>query len=161
VDEALLTAVARLRRPWLTPLVVAFSRLGDYGIGWVVVGVTLALATGRPLGALGFAALVWGTLALNYAVKLLVRRERPVTGGAVEPLIVAPASSSFPSSHAAMSAAAACGLSALEPGLWPLFATLALLMALSRLYLAVHHPVDVAAGLVLGGLTGAAALLLV
>jgi membrane-associated phospholipid phosphatase len=125
-----------------------------------VVGVALALATGRPGGAVGFAALVWGTLGLNYGVKLLVRRERPASGS-VQPLIVAPSSTSFPSSHAAMSAAAAFGLSALEPELWPLFATLALLMALSRLYLAVHHPVDVAAGLALGTLTGAAALLLV
>lgn len=130
-------------------------------MGWVVVGAPLALVTDGAGAALAFAALIWGTLGLNYAVKRLVRRERPALDGAVPPLIEAPASPSFPSSHAAMSAAAAFGLSALVPGLWPLFATLALLMALSRIYLAVHHTPDVLAGLALGSVTGATYLALV
>ena len=130
-------------------------------MGWVVAGVPLALLTDGAGAALSFAALIWGTLGLNYAVKRLVRRPRPALDGAVPPLIEAPPSPSFPSSHAAMSAAAAFGLSALVPELWPLFATLALLMALSRIYLAVHHTPDVLAGLALGSVTGAAYLALV
>jgi undecaprenyl-diphosphatase len=45
------------------------------------------------------------------------------------------------------------------PGLGWLFATLALLMAASRLYLAVHYPLDVAVGLALGLAVGGAYLL--
>jgi len=159
-EDPVLLALARLRRPALDRAVAAFSRLGDYGVGWVVAGAALALALGRPGRALAFAALVWGTLGLNYAVKRVVRKERPAHGGAAPPLIQAPASPSFPSSHAAMSAAAAFGLSELVPGAWPLFATLAVLMALSRLYLAVHDTVDVVAGALLGSAVGAAYLLL-
>jgi membrane-associated phospholipid phosphatase len=155
-----LLALARLRRPGLDRAVAAFSFLGDYGVGWVIGGAALGLALGRPWRAVAFAALVFGTLGLNYAVKRVVRRERPPLGGPVQPLIHAPASPSFPSSHAAMSAAAAFGLSELVPEAWPLFATLAVLMALSRLYLAVHYTVDVVAGALLGTLVGLAYLLL-
>ena len=153
-------ALARLRRPGLDRLVAAYSRLGDYGIGWVVVGAALALVVGRPWRAVALAALIWGTLGLNFVAKRVVRRERPPLGGPVEPLIRAPASPSFPSSHAAMSAAAAFGLSELVPEAWPLFATLAVLMALSRLYLAVHYMVDVVAGAALGTVVGVAYLAL-
>ena len=125
-----------------------------------MAGVALALALGRPWRAVAVAALIWATLGLNYAIKHLLRRERPPLGGPVEPLIRAPTSPSFPSSHAAMSAAAVFGLSELVPEAWPLFATLAVLMALSRLYLAVHYTVDVVAGAVLGTAAGAAYLLL-
>ncbi len=158
--DPVLLALARLRRPGLTRVVAAYSRLGDNGIGWVVAGVVLALALGRPWRAVAVAALIWATLGLNYAIKHLLRRERPPLGGPVEPLIGAPTSPSFPSSHAAMSAAAVFGLSELVPEAWPLFATLAVLMALSRLYLAVHYTVDVVAGAVLGTAAGAAYLLL-
>jgi undecaprenyl-diphosphatase len=106
------------------------------------------------------AALVWLTLGINYATKRLVRRERPLARGGRPPLIRAPSSPSFPSSHAAMAAAGAVALSAYAPVAWPLFATLAILMAASRVYLAVHHVSDVVAGLAVGACTGAAFALL-
>jgi membrane-associated phospholipid phosphatase len=152
-------ALARLRRGWLDRLVLAYSWLGNYGLGWVAIAACLALAVGRwqPLPAI--AALVWGALAVNYAVKRVVRRERPAGDGGLAPLIVAPASPSFPSSHATMSAAAAFGLSLWAPAYAPLFATLAMLMAGSRVYLAVHHVGDVVAGVLLGTVLGVAFVL--
>ena len=69
---------------------------------------------------------VWTTLAANYAVKLLVRRERPVSSEpGLEPLLGVPASTSFPSSHAAMSFAGATVLAYFHPSLWPLYYALA------------------------------------
>ena len=44
--------------------------------------------------------------------------------------------------------------------LCPLFATLAILMAASRVHLAVHHVSDVVAGLAVGACTGAVFALL-
>ena len=55
-----------------------------------------------------------GTLGVNYAVKLAVGRERPASADALIPL---PSSSSFPSSHAAMSVAAAFALARARPEL--------------------------------------------
>ena len=51
-------------------------------------------------------------------------------------------------------------LSVYAPAFWPLFATLAVLMAASRVYLAVHHVSDVVAGLAVGASAGAAFALL-
>ena len=116
---------------------------------WVAIG----LASGRPVRV---AATVWGTLAVNYAVKSVVRRERPLDPATV-PLVRAPASSSFPSSHAAMSTAAAIALSAARPRLLPLFAGMAAAMAWSRVYAGVHHSGDVVAGVALGAVTGTVA----
>jgi membrane-associated phospholipid phosphatase len=127
--------------------VVAYTTTGNYGIGWVVVGAL----SGAPVRV---AATVWGTLGLNYAVKLAVGRERPAPADALIPL---PASSSFPSSHAAMSVAAAIALSRARPGLAPLWWTAAAAMAASRVYVRAHRPGDVVAGAALGAVAGAAA----
>ena len=127
--------------------VVAYTSAGNNGIGWVVVG---ALA-GAPVRV---AATVWGTLGVNYAVKLAVGRERPAPAGA---LIQLPSSSSFPSSHAAMSVAAALALSRARPELAPLWWIAAGLMVASRVYVGAHRPGDVVAGAALGAVTGAAA----
>src|SRR5256885_345435 len=93
--------------------VVAYTTTGNYGIGWVVAGALCA----APVRV---AATVWGTLGVNYAVKLAVGRDRPAPTEALIPL---PASSSFPSSHAAMSVAAAFALSRARPELAPLWWT--------------------------------------
>lgn len=94
-----------MNRSALDRVVVAYTTTGNYGIGWVVVGALC----GAPVRV---AATVWGTLGVNYAVKLAVGRERPASADALIPL---PASSSFPSSHAAMSVAAAFALSRARP----------------------------------------------
>jgi undecaprenyl-diphosphatase len=101
------------------------------------------------------AATVWGTLAVNYAVKSVVRRERPADAAAA--LVRAPASSSFPSSHAAMSTAAAIALCAARPRLAPVWVGMAAVMAWSRVYAGVHHSGDVVAGVALGAVTGTVA----
>jgi membrane-associated phospholipid phosphatase len=59
-----------------------------------------------------------------------------------------------------MAGAGAVALSVYAPVLIPLFATLAILMAASRVHLAVHHLSDVVAGLAVGVCTGVAFALL-
>ena len=98
------------------------------------------------------AATVWGTLGVNYAVKQAVGRERPA--GLGDPLVPPPASSSFPSSHAAMSTAAAIALCRVRPRLAPLWLAMAAAMAWSRAYAGVHHTSDVVAGVAVGAVTG-------
>lgn len=149
------------RQRVLDRVVIGYSALGNRGLLWIVCGVAVGLATGRHWAIPLIAALVWTTLVLNFGVKSIVRRERPLGRGDRKPLIRAPSTPSFPSSHAAMAGAGAVALSAYAPVGTPLFATLALLMAASRVYLAVHHVSDVVAGLAVGACTGAAFALLV
>lgn len=126
-----------------------YTRAGDYGILWVAIG----LGCGRPVRV---AATVWGTLGVNYAVKQAVGRERP-RGPAAGALVPAPSSSSFPSSHAAMSTAAAIVLCRVRPRLAPVWVAMAAAMAWSRAYAGVHHVSDVLAGTAVGAVTGTAA----
>ncbi len=116
---------------------------------WVAIG----LGCGRPVR---LAATVWGTLGVNYAVKQAVRRERPLDPDA-DALVPAPSSSSFPSSHAAMSTAAAIALCKVRPGLAPLWVAMAVAMAWSRAYAGVHHASDIVAGAAVGAVTGTVA----
>jgi undecaprenyl-diphosphatase len=148
--------VGRLRRPWLTPLVRGYSRLGDNGLGWMAAGVAVGAAKGSPRLALELPAVVLAAFGLNVAVKRAVGRTRPLSGGPTPHLISSPSSSSFPSSHAATAAAGAVAIGAEAPVLVPVVVAAAVAMAASRVYLGVHHGSDIAAGLALGALTGGA-----
>jgi len=87
-------------------------------------------------------------IGLNYLVKAVVRRPRPVLEG-LPPLGGAPSSLSFPSAHATSSFAVATAMSRVEP--WGAIAfLLAFALALGRPYLGMHYPSDVLVGAVLG-----------
>jgi membrane-associated phospholipid phosphatase len=87
-------------------------------------------------------------IALNYVVKLIVKRPRPVLEG-LPPLGGAPSSLSFPSAHATSSFAVATAMTRVDP-LGALAFVLAFALALGRPYLGMHYPSDVLVGALLG-----------
>ncbi|MGF0171067.1 phosphatase PAP2 family protein [Streptomyces sp. Marseille-Q5077] len=70
----------------------------------------------------------------------------------------APGDWSFPSNHATIAGAAAVTVALTGRALLWLTAPMALLMAFSRVFVGVHYPHDVAAGLVLGAVVAVAAV---
>lgn len=131
-----------------------FSRLGEHAAVWVVLGLAgAALDPPRRTSWLRATRSVLVAYALNTVLKTIVRRRRPQLAK-LPALISTPTSLSFPSAHASSSFAAARAFSALLPGA-PLYAG-ATAMALSRVYLGVHYPSDIAAGALLGTLVGGA-----
>jgi membrane-associated phospholipid phosphatase len=132
-----------------------FSHLGEHAAIWLAVGGTGAVVdAGRRASWLRALRAVVIAYILNTALKLVVRRHRPRLEH-LPALIATPTALSFPSAHASSSFAAARAYSALIPGA-PLYAV-ALAMALSRVYLGVHYPSDVAAGALLGTIVGSSA----
>ena len=131
----------------------ALGKIGEYGLIWLAIGVLMAaLDPDRGddwlfAGVLGPAA-----IGLNFVVKVIVRRPRPVLEG-LPPLGGAPSSLSFPSAHATSSFACATAMTRIAPEAAFLF-LLAGAIAACRPYLGMHYPSDVLAGAVLGTALG-------
>jgi len=130
----------------------AYSALGQHGACWLALGVTGATLdpARRARWRRGTLAIA-GAYAANQAIKLAVRRPRPQLPD-LPPLIGTPTQLSFPSAHAATSAAAVHAFWHLLP--WAPLRGAASAMTLSRLYLGVHYPSDIVAGVLLGATIG-------
>lgn len=135
--------------------------LGDGGWFWIVLGVVLLFSKKtRRAGFTALLALAIGALVTNLGLKNLVARIRPYD--AVEglvPLVTRLKDYSFPSGHTCASFACAVVYYKAFPGKWgKAAAILAVLIALSRLYVGVHYPTDVLAGGIVGTFSAFVAL---
>jgi len=157
VNQAWASPLLDTLMPWLTYLGSAYAvagvivamgwRMRRHQCAWRAVAVACLCL-----------ALVYGVVAGAYnAIKYEVLRPRPFVALGAELRVSADEvqairpNSSFPSGHAANAFMLATLLAALlRRGLWPLWYGLALLVALSRVYLGLHYPGDVLAGAVLG-----------
>jgi decaprenylphosphoryl-5-phosphoribose phosphatase len=154
VDVKLLRLLrTRGHSPALEELMRALGKAGNNGGIWLGIGMVLAVLD-RDNGEAWLVCAVLGPIAicLNYAVKLVVRRPRPVLEG-LPPLGGAPSSLSFPSAHATSSFAVATAMTRVDP-LGALAFALAFALAVGRPYLGMHYPSDVLAGAVLGIILG-------
>ncbi len=129
-----------------------YSRLGEHAAVWIVGGLAAAsLDAPRRRHWLRATACVAASYGISTSIKLAVARRRPMVED-LPHLMATPTGLSFPSSHATSSFAAARAFGALIPGAPLQLAAVA--MGVSRLYLGVHYPSDVAAGALLGTVLG-------
>ncbi|HEY9426773.1 MAG TPA: phosphatase PAP2 family protein [Gemmatimonadaceae bacterium] len=154
----MLTWIAAHQIPWIQSTAVEITALGT---GSVVIMIALVAALFLSLGPHRYRALLLiaataGGLALNGILKLIFHRPRPD----IFEWGTHAVSSSFPSGHA-MNAVIVYSTVAylaarLESRRWVRWTTLLLaalviaLVCLSRIYLGVHYPSDIAAGAVVG-----------
>src|SRR6478752_6687853 len=146
-----------MRTRWHSPGVERVARVlgkaGNNGAIWVAIGVLLAIFDSSQREAwLICAALGPIAIGFNYAVKLIVKRPRPVLEG-LPPLGGAPSSLSFPSAHATSSFAVATAMVRVDPAMSAAF-IVAFALSLGRPYLGMHYPSDVVAGALLGLVLG-------
>ena len=137
---------------WATPWIRRYSSLGEHGAAWLALGAAATLLDGpRRMEWARATAGVGCCYLFSSSIKWTIGRQRPAIEGLPQ-LMRTPTGLSFPSSHATSSFAAARAYSRLLPA-GPLYAA-ACAMALSRLYLGVHYPSDIAAGAALGTVLG-------
>ncbi|MGW1892016.1 phosphatase PAP2 family protein [Streptomyces sp. NPDC002004] len=145
-----------------TPLWVQRAAEAWTEAGLLLFGVLFVVAWWRARHgdprALAMAVLAPPATAVAYVVSELIKsgvdEERPcrAVSGALAPLVSCPPHGdwSFPSNHSTIAAGAAVALILVRPGIAWLTVPMALLMAFSRVFVGVHYPHDVLAGLLLG-----------
>lgn len=164
-DHALFLRVNDLARStgWLHAPVKAYA---VYGVVLFAVllglGLEHARRTGRPLllaRAVLAPAAVLLAVALNQPLGRAVHEARPYDSlPGILVLLPRSADFSFPSDHAVMAGAVAAGLLLVWGRLGLVAVVAALLLAFARVYVGVHFPVDVAAGLLFGAVVALCAV---
>ena len=163
VDLSVLDFIqAHLSNAFCDTVMPLITALGNAWLIWILLALALtAIPKYRRLGITVAAALVMDVIICNGIIKPLVARIRPFdVNTAVQLIIAKPTDYSFPSGHTAASFTAVSALYFRRSRLWIPAFVLALLIAFSRLYLYVHYPSDVLAGIFIGILLGYLAKLL-
>lgn len=155
-EFAILDFIAKLHTNWGDIILPIISSFGNGGIGWIVLSVLLlCMPKYRKAGVAMALSLIFCLLIGNLTLKPLIARARPYSYFPDMALLVAPlADFSFPSGHTFASFAAATALFLHHRKEGAIAYILAGIIAFSRLYLYVHFPSDVLAGLLLGILSG-------
>lgn len=151
-EFTILDALQTIHTFVLDKIMVFITSLGNAGWFWIALGlVLLCVKRYRKYGALVLLALIFSALFGNIILKPLVARQRPCwINNAVQLLVQVPKDYSFPSGHTQASFAAATALFTENRKAGICAYVLAVLIGFSRLYLYVHFPTDVLAGLVIG-----------
>jgi membrane-associated phospholipid phosphatase len=160
LDRAIYSAVASTPTPTLDEPLRRLSDAANNSRLWLAIAAGLAVAGGEA----GRRSAVRGTLAIgvtsalvNLAAKSVWSRQRPDRAGAGVPgqrNVRMPASTSFPSGHAASGFAFASAIGRDQPSLGFALEFLAAAVAYSRVHTGVHYPGDVVVGSLIGTGTG-------
>lgn len=162
--DVLIWIQEHLRCAALTPIMKLLSVIGDAGAFWIVLTILLLIfRKTRRVGVYCAASMLLTFIVVNCAIKPIAARVRPYDQfPEISILVGRQVDFSFPSGHSANGFACA----------WALFRTtekkygvpalaLAGCISFSRLYVGVHYPTDVLAGVAIGVLMAEIALRLV
>ncbi len=154
-------ALPRIRRPRLTPLMIAITYSGS-GPVWFASAAVLAMldarGVGDPASIRTWLACMTGSLAslvTGQILKRVFRRSRPFAAlDGHQTLGIRPRDASMPSTHSSTATALAVGLALAGIPWAPLVTAWAAAVVFSRYYTGVHYPSDLAVGAALGGAFG-------
>ena len=158
VDSSILTAVLKMRRPWLSSVAVDVTALGSTTLVVLITAVGVCVLFSLKDGLAAWQLLInsvgagiWTMITKNF-----IERSRPEN---IAPLVQV-AGFSYPSGHSLASASLYLTMAILAVRYLPttkarvlllgLAIAVILLVCVSRVYLGVHYPSDVASGASLG-----------
>lgn len=153
-----------LRDQFLDKIMPVITSMGNLALIWIISGIILfSMKKYRKYGCMLFLALILCALIGNLTLKPLVARVRPFNAYPLIDgiLIKEPNDYSFPSGHTMCSFAPAVVLFYFNKKIGIIALIVSMLIAFSRLYLYVHYPSDVFAGMVIGIINGIAAIFIV
>ncbi|HEU4658283.1 MAG TPA: phosphatase PAP2 family protein [Capillimicrobium sp.] len=157
-DESFVRTLAQHRTPTETDLSEIGSTVGGAPVLPILAGlIALVSAALRHWRVAAFAVFVLALESATYRVTtLVIHRDRPD----VKRLEDLPVDDSFPSGHTAAAIAVYAGLvllltsrirdRAFRALAWTVAIALPVFVALSRMYRGMHHPLDVAGGVIVG-----------
>jgi undecaprenyl-diphosphatase len=157
-DEHVNVWLAAHRTPFRTHVSLIGSIVSGGVVLPIVVGLTaIVCAALRKWRVAAFVVFVLGVESASYRITtLVIHRHRP----RVVRLEHLPVNASYPSGHTAASIAVYCGIALLLSSLvknvafrvavWAVALLIVVLDVTSRLYRGMHHPIDVAGGIVVG-----------
>ncbi len=151
IDKKIIYWVQRHRNKVLDAFFVFVTHLGDNGFVWLWFAVYFILAQDNYTGETMITGLAFSTIFCLVFLKRIAKRKRPCDHDLTHLTIRRPSGHSFPSAHtsAAFAVAGVIYLTA-DPIFSIIAITLASLIAFSRIYLFVHYPSDVIAGVIMG-----------
>lgn len=146
----------RIENKYFDKIMPVITRSNDYGKVYIILALLSIIIGYKRAEAINILiALSFGLLIGEGLLKHMIRRSRPIDYEESKYLLVkAPKTSSFPSGHTTSSFATLGVLWFMNSGLFYVFLIMAILIAFSRIYLYLHYPSDVFAGIILGLICG-------
>ena len=140
----------------LTSILIFFTNLGNHGLIWIAVTLFLLSSKKyRKIGYLALISLIINAIIVNVILKNLTHRARPFEEiSDIILLIKAPKDFSFPSGHTSASFTMVYVFYKHLKKYFPVVLITSIIIAFSRLYLTVHFPSDVLAGVLIGLFSG-------
>lgn len=135
----------------LTPMMKAFTTMGNGGAVWIALSIILiCVPRTRKLGLVCAVTLLLDAILCNLILKTIIARPRPFTEAEIILQIPAPMGSSFPSGHTSSSFAVATAIALRHHKAGICAFAVAVLIAFSRMYFYVHYPTDILGGIAVG-----------
>ncbi|MCQ2578090.1 MAG: phosphatase PAP2 family protein [Treponema sp.] len=145
-----------LRCHFLSSILIPYTHLGDIGIFWFVLGAFfLIFKKTRKAAFLALISFGLSALLCDGCLKLIVNRVRPFDAiPELMALVERPRGTSFPSGHTTTAFGFGLAFFLNTKKRWTgwVILSLSIIMAFSRLYVGVHYPSDVLAGIIIGSL---------
>jgi len=151
-DRLVFNALNGLHAPWLEPIVIAASYLGVGGAIWFATALLLFFSPSRrPAAWRLILGILLAQITVDLVLKPIIGRDRPFVGhDEIRVLLMPGATPSFPSGHATQAIVGAAAASLAVPSLRIAWWSLAAVIAVSRIFVGAHFPLDVLAGILLG-----------